>query len=128
MSTTAMHPLVRDLYKRAIIVGRDYPHPDGVEYVRRKWKEALRNPENCALIEGTSCDILSENERIIRKAVGRGRYVSDYFYHVISARFFFGLLRHSPGSCFVGRARNGRDHSTQKIQNNEATLRGGSGC
>ncbi|KAL7483710.1 hypothetical protein ACHAW6_009344 [Cyclotella cf. meneghiniana] len=75
MSTTAMHPLVRDLYKRAIIVGRDYPHPDGIEYVRRKWKEALRNPENCALIEGTSSDILSENERIIRKAVGRGRYV-----------------------------------------------------
>eukprot|EP00804_Cyclotella_cryptica_P024157 CCRYP_015593-RA/>CCRYP_015593-RA protein AED:0.02 eAED:0.02 QI:96/1/1/1/1/1/3/3161/113 len=70
-----MHPLVRDLYKRAIIVGRDYPHPEGLEYVRRKWKEALRNSENCPLLKGTSSEIASENERIIRKAVARGRYV-----------------------------------------------------
>mmetsp|Transcript_15635 Transcript_15635/g.33864 ORF Transcript_15635/g.33864 Transcript_15635/m.33864 type:complete len:117 (+) Transcript_15635:96-446(+) len=70
-----MHPLVRDLYKRAIIVGKDYPHPDGIEYVRRKWKEALRNPDNCELIGGASPDIAKENERILRKAVGRGRYV-----------------------------------------------------
>lgn len=60
----------------AIIVGRDYPHPDGLEYVRKKWKEALRNPDNCQLIKGTSPETLQENERIIRKAVGRGRYVS----------------------------------------------------
>jgi hypothetical protein len=40
-----MHPLVRDLYKRVIIVGRDYPL--GLEYVRKTWKKALRNPENC---------------------------------------------------------------------------------
>jgi hypothetical protein len=72
-----MHPLVRDLYKRAITVGRDYPHPEGIEYVRRKWKEALRNPENCKLIEGDSSpEVANVNERIIRKAVGRGRYVS----------------------------------------------------
>mmetsp|Transcript_18469 Transcript_18469/g.33421 ORF Transcript_18469/g.33421 Transcript_18469/m.33421 type:complete len:82 (-) Transcript_18469:472-717(-) len=71
-----IHPLVRDLYKRAVIVGKDYPHPEGLEYVRRKWKEALRDPENCQLIEGTSPDIAGENERILRKAVGRGRYVS----------------------------------------------------
>eukprot|EP00579_Thalassiosira_antarctica_P031117 CAMPEP_0202029606 /NCGR_PEP_ID=MMETSP0905-20130828/64068_1 /ASSEMBLY_ACC=CAM_ASM_000554 /TAXON_ID=420261 /ORGANISM="Thalassiosira antarctica, Strain CCMP982" /LENGTH=160 /DNA_ID=CAMNT_0048593377 /DNA_START=193 /DNA_END=675 /DNA_ORIENTATION=+ len=70
-----IHPLVRDLYKRAVIVGKDYPHPEGLEYVRRKWKEALRDPENCQLIEGTSPDIAGENERILRKAVGRGRYV-----------------------------------------------------
>ena len=43
-----MHPLVRDLYKRAIIVGREYPHPDGgLEYVRRTWKAALRDSKNC---------------------------------------------------------------------------------
>jgi len=71
-----IHPLVRDLYKRAVIVGKDYPHPEGLEYVRRKWKEALRDPENCQLIEGTSPDIAGDNERILRKAVGRGRYVS----------------------------------------------------
>jgi hypothetical protein len=41
-----MHPLVRDLYKRVLVVGRDYPN---VEFQRVKdiWKAALRNPENC---------------------------------------------------------------------------------
>ena len=60
---------------RAITVGKDYPHPNGLEYVRTKWKEALRNPENCRLLEGSSPEIEKENERIIHKAVGRGRYV-----------------------------------------------------
>ena len=32
-----MHPLVRDLYKRIILCGRDYP--GGLEVVRRKAKE-----------------------------------------------------------------------------------------
>jgi hypothetical protein len=63
-------------------VGRDYPHPEGIAYVRRKWKEALRNPENCTLLEGTSPEIAMENERIIRKAVGRGRYVSGLYEYV----------------------------------------------
>jgi hypothetical protein len=57
------------------MIGKDYPHPEGLAYVRRKWKDALRNPENCRLLEGTSADIANENERMIRKAVGRGRYV-----------------------------------------------------
>ena len=66
----------------ALIVGKDYPHPDGLEYVRRKWKEAIRDPKNCKLIDKTERpslsdeDIAKENERIIRKAVGKGRYVS----------------------------------------------------
>jgi hypothetical protein len=69
--------LISIISYRAIIVGRDYPHPEGIAYVRREWKEALRNPKNCPLLEGQSPEILSENERIIRKAVGRGRYVSQ---------------------------------------------------
>lgn len=66
----------------ALIVGKDYPHPDGLDYVRRKWKEGLRDPENCKLINKTERislsdeEVTKENERIIRKAVGRGRYVS----------------------------------------------------
>ena len=32
-----MHPLVRDLYKRVLIVGRDYPA--GLEHVKKKAKE-----------------------------------------------------------------------------------------
>lgn len=70
--------LLQCMHDSALIVGKDYPHPDGLDYVRRKWKEGIRDPTNCQLIEGTSPDILKENERIIRKAVGRGRYVSGW--------------------------------------------------
>jgi hypothetical protein len=76
----------------AIIVGRDYPSPngEGLDYVRRKWKEAIRDPANYQSLiapplshshEDTNknddkiTDIEEENERIIRKAVGRGRYM-----------------------------------------------------
>ena len=52
--------------------------------MRRKWKEAIRSKDNCQLLDEnqrtkTSLsleDITKENERIIRKAVGKGRYVS----------------------------------------------------
>mmetsp|Transcript_28345 Transcript_28345/g.64834 ORF Transcript_28345/g.64834 Transcript_28345/m.64834 type:complete len:168 (-) Transcript_28345:176-679(-) len=97
-----IHPLVRDLYKRAILVGKRYPPPakftksdeseiqneTGIEYVRRKWKKALRDPSNfspfygkCPPLEASSRDLEEEhdgeevllNERELRRAVGRGR-------------------------------------------------------
>lgn len=77
-----MHPLVRDLYKRALFVGRDYPL--GMEYVRRTWKKALRNPENCPSCydydsNGSSPVAVNpptlECEHELRKAVGKGRYM-----------------------------------------------------
>ena len=37
-----MHPLVRDLYKRFMIAGRDYPHAGGLPHVRERVKAALR--------------------------------------------------------------------------------------
>jgi hypothetical protein len=40
-----MHPLVRDLYKRVLVVGKDYP--TGLEHVKKVWKAALRNRANC---------------------------------------------------------------------------------
>ena len=40
-----MHALVRNLYKEALYVGRDYPL--GLDKVRREWKKGIRNPENC---------------------------------------------------------------------------------
>lgn len=40
-----MHPLVRDLYKRVLLVGRDYP--TGLQHVKEKWKSAIREPRNC---------------------------------------------------------------------------------
>lgn len=69
-----MHPLVRDLYKRAILVGRDYPHPQGLDHVRQEWKKALRDPANWQELNES---LLSpkERERVIRKLVGKGRYV-----------------------------------------------------
>jgi hypothetical protein len=40
-----MHPLVRDLYKRVLVVGKDYP--TGLDHVKQVWKAALRNHDNC---------------------------------------------------------------------------------
>jgi len=68
-----MHPLVRDLYKRVILVGRDYPL--GLEYVRKTWKKAIRNPQNCPACYGDCDGIATELcERELRKAVGKGRF------------------------------------------------------
>lgn len=77
----AMHPLVRDLYKRALLVGRDYPL--GLDYVRTKWKEALRNPQNCPScytkdlqpLSSTEIEQDPEREKELRKAVGKGRFM-----------------------------------------------------
>ena len=80
-----MHPLVRDLYKRAIIVGGDYPHPDGLNYVRKKWKKAFRDyqypSDRCKFGPGKGTQVgrprsvETENEKDLLKAVARGRYM-----------------------------------------------------
>ena len=76
-----MHHLVRELYKQALRVGLDYPHPQGTEYVRQQWKSALRNPKNCPscysndmsnTIAITNNKCTSTQEREIRKAVAKG--------------------------------------------------------
>ena len=102
-----MHPLVRDLYKRAIIVGRDYPHPDGLEYVRRTWKAALRDSKNCpscytqgrgtgdrgdgsaaaaaaAAAPKPNCLADPKCEKEIRLAVGRGRKMVNEMVHKLT--------------------------------------------
>mmetsp|Transcript_21062 Transcript_21062/g.32145 ORF Transcript_21062/g.32145 Transcript_21062/m.32145 type:complete len:129 (-) Transcript_21062:618-1004(-) len=79
-----MHPLVRDLYKRAIVVGRDYPHPDGLNYVRNMWKKALRAykypSEKCEVTDVKQVGrrrgkFDAEDEKDLLKAVARGRYM-----------------------------------------------------
>ena len=88
----AMHPFVRDLYKRAILVGRDYNHPDGINYVRRKWKEAIRNPENWPLSYAaansgeTAKGNSAELEKEIRIAVGKGRHMIKEMIGVIQLK------------------------------------------
>lgn len=66
-----MHPLVRDLYKRVTLVGRDYPK--GIDYVRKTWKKALRNPHNCPSCVPLSDPHSPKCEREIRRAVAKGR-------------------------------------------------------
>ena len=56
-----MHPLVRNLYRRIIVVGRDYPL--GLERVREKAKAKFF--ENAHLEDGLE----------LRKAVNYGRYM-----------------------------------------------------
>lgn len=89
-----MHPLVRDLYKRALVVGRDYPL--GMEYVRRTWKQALRNPKNCpscydnsgiASLEAPGC------EKELRKAVGKGRCMVREMIGVIQLKKYRTMKR-----------------------------------
>eukprot|EP00808_Paulinella_micropora_P027013 g34077.t1 len=69
-SRGVMHPLVRNLYKRFLVVGKDYPL--GLAFVRRKAKEGIR--KNAHLTD----------DREIRLAVHRGRgmcsavHPSDY--------------------------------------------------
>jgi len=74
-----VHPLVRDLYKRVIHAGRDYP--TGLPHVREVWKKAMRSPDNCpscyensTVSETTGSFTYSkECEHEIKLAVGRGR-------------------------------------------------------
>jgi hypothetical protein len=69
-----MNPLVRDLYKRVLIVGRDYPAV--LDYFKVTWKKAFRNPENCP-----SCYLGNDSlnskacQQELNKAVARGRYM-----------------------------------------------------
>ncbi len=58
-----MHPKVRDLYKRILFVGRTYPHPQGLEFVKQKAKKEF----------GLRKDLV--NEQDILKAVAYGRYM-----------------------------------------------------
>ena len=68
-----MHPLVRNLYKRILVVSKDYPA--GPELVKRKAKEYFR--ANAALTD----------EVEIKRAVSAGRwYVRNELHGVIQLK------------------------------------------
>ena len=104
-----MHPLVRDLYKRAIAVGKDYPHPRGLDYVREQWKKALRDPKNnifivensisCASNTGTNVadEVQRLQEKEMRKAVGKGRYAIREMIGVIQLKKYRTMRRRYNG-------------------------------
>lgn len=89
-----MHPLIRDLYKRAIVVGRDYPHPRGIDFVREQWKKVLRDPKN-ATFESIQDPILREKK--LRKAVGKGRYAIREMIGVIQMKKYRTMRRRYNG-------------------------------
>lgn len=74
-----MHPLVRDLYRRFLHVGRDYPL--GLEYVRRKAKEGIL--KNKDLTDGAA----------ISKAVAVGRSLVQEMIGVIQLKKY-RAMRH----------------------------------
>lgn len=113
--TVAMHPLVRDLYKRALVVGRDYPL--GMDYVRRTWKKAIRNPNNCPscyydgnedTTRGGSRRIVLESprcEKELRKAVARGRFMVREMIGVIQLKKYRTLKRRYDNDSTTGSRR-----------------------
>jgi hypothetical protein len=93
---SAMHPLVRDLYKRATTVGRDYPHPRGIEYVREVWKKALHDEKNFPAVKIKESDPV-RYEKEMRKAVGRGRYAIREMIGVIQLKKYRTMRRRYGG-------------------------------
>lgn len=71
-----IHPLVRDLYKRVLIVSRDYPNSDH-HHVKQLWKTAIRNPENCPswYITTTNSSTVVNDITELYQAVHRGRHM-----------------------------------------------------
>ena len=74
-----MHPLVRDLFKRFLVVGRDYPL--GLAHVRAKAKAAIL----------ANAGLASELE--IKRAVGRGRWMVNELIGVIQLRKYRTLRK-----------------------------------
>lgn len=96
-----MHPLVRDLYKRALVVGKDYPHPRGLEYVREQWKRALRDPLSVPSAQG-DVDSSELQRREIRSAVGRGRYAIREMVGVIQFKKYRAMRkRYGGGDSYI---------------------------
>lgn len=71
-----IHPFVRDLYKRVLIVSRDYPNSDH-HHVKQLWKTAIRNPENCPswyMTKTNSATVVNDITELYQ-AVHQGRHM-----------------------------------------------------
>jgi len=76
-----MNPRVRDLYKRAMHVGKDYP--TGLPHVREIWKKAMRNQANCPACYGGN-DALCQEQLLF--AVNKGRFMVKEMMGVIQMK------------------------------------------
>lgn len=83
MAPRSIHPLVRDLYKRFIRLGHDYPL--GVDFIRRKVKAAFH--QNAHL----------KTEIEIKRAVARGRYMVRELVGVIKLKKYRTLKKRYAG-------------------------------
>ena len=77
-----MHPLVRDLYKRFLIVGRDYPL--GINHVRAKAKEAFLKNRHL------------DDELDVKRAVKRGRWMVRELIGVIQLKKYRTIKERYP--------------------------------
>lgn len=85
-----MHPLVRDLYKRVLLVGKDYP--TGIDHVRDVWKKALRNPRNCPSCVHQEPPSAECQEEILF-AVHRGRHMVKEMIGIIQLKKYRTLKK-----------------------------------
>ena len=78
-----MHPLVRNLYKRILLVGRDYPL--GLDYVREKAKAQFFG--RAALTD----------EIEVKRAINYGRYMVKEMQGVIQLRKYRAMRKRYGG-------------------------------
>ena len=70
-----MNPLVWNLYKRVVYVGKHYPHPEGWPWLRRKAKEKFHQNRDLT------------DEKDIKRAIARGRwYIENELIGVIKLK------------------------------------------
>jgi hypothetical protein len=95
-----MHPLVRNLYKRVLVVGKEYP--TGLEHVKKVWKTALRNPANCPSWydqqgndgdrPNASATVMNDEEELLR-AVHKGRHMVKEMIGIIHLKKYRAMKR-----------------------------------
>ena len=135
MTTTttlrSIHPLVRDLYKRVIHVGKDYPLP--MYKIREIWKSAIRNPKNCPSCynngprNGVSMVVprSTQCEREIRLAVGKGRHMVREMIGIIQLKKYRTLKRnydynYGDNFHFNDKNTNNRKNDTKNVQHSSS--------
>ena len=124
-----MHPLVRNLYQRALHVGKDYPHPAGLDHVKRIWKKSLRDPKNCP-----SCyhpktakpldDLFLSSgacQEELFQAVARGRYMVKEMIGIIQLKKYRSMRQRYGGSCSAEQQQQQAMERLESSYNNERT-------
>lgn len=78
LEAARMHPLVRDLYKKILVVGRDYP--TGLAHVRQKAKEMI-----CKNRDAKGDDL--------KRAISYGRYMLREMIGIVQLKKYRTLKR-----------------------------------